>query len=51
MTMKEQIKILDNRIRQNKVDYDLNRKNAEITALTFNSSKTALIFNRLRPRI
>ena len=34
MTVKTQLKILDNKIRQNKVDYDLNRKNAEITALS-----------------
>ena len=34
MTVKEQQKILDKKIRQNKVDYDLYRKNAEVTALS-----------------
>ena len=34
MTIKEQIKILDNKIRQNRVDFNLNKKNAEITALS-----------------
>ena len=34
MTIKEQIKILDNKIRQNKTDYDLYRKNSEISALS-----------------
>ena len=33
MTIEEQLRVLDNKIRQNKVDYNLNRKNAEITAL------------------
>ena len=31
---KDQLKILDNKIRKNKVDFDLNRKNAEISALS-----------------
>ena len=34
MTVKDQIKILDNKIRQNKDDYDLYRQNAEISALS-----------------
>ena len=34
MTVKDQLKILDNRIRQNQVDYDLYRKNAKISALS-----------------
>ena len=34
MRVKEHIKILDNKIRQNKADYDLSRKNAEISALS-----------------
>ena len=34
MTIKEQIQILDNKIRQNRADFNLNRKNAEITALS-----------------
>ena len=34
MTVKDQLKILDNKIRKNKVDFDLNRKNAEISALS-----------------
>ena len=33
MSIKDQIKILVDKIRQNRVDYDLNRKNAEIDAL------------------
>ena len=33
MTVKDQLKILDNKIRQNKVDYDLYRNNAKISAL------------------
>ena len=33
MTVKDQLKILDNKIRQNQADYDLYRKNAEISAL------------------
>ena len=33
MTIKEQIKILDNKIRQNRADYDLYRQNAKISAL------------------
>ena len=32
MTFKEQIKILDDTIRQNKADYDLYRQNAKISA-------------------
>ena len=34
MTIKEQIKILDDKIRQNKADYDLHRQNAKISALS-----------------
>ena len=34
MTVKDQLKILDNKIRQNKTDYDLYRKNAKISALS-----------------
>ena len=34
MTVKDQLKILDNKIRQNQVDYDLHRKNAKISALS-----------------
>ena len=34
MTLKEQIKILDNRIKQNQADYDLYRQNAKISALS-----------------
>ena len=34
MTIKEQVKILDDKIRQNKADFNLNRKNAEISALS-----------------
>ena len=34
MTVKDQLKILDNKIRQNKADYDLCRKNAKISALS-----------------
>ena len=33
MTVKDQLKILDNKIRQNQADYDLYRKNAKINAL------------------
>ena len=33
MTVKDQIKILDNKIRQNKADYDLYRKSAKISDL------------------
>ena len=33
MTIKEQIKIIDNKIRQDQADYDLYGKNAEISAL------------------
>ena len=32
MTVKDHIKILDNKIRQNQTDYDLYRKNADISA-------------------
>ena len=32
MTIKEQVRILDNKIRQNKADYDLYRQNAKISA-------------------
>ena len=34
MTVKDQLKILDNKSRQNKADYDLYRKNAKIFALS-----------------
>ena len=34
MTIKEQIKILDKKIRQNKANYDLYRQNATISALS-----------------
>ena len=34
MTVKDQLKILDNKIRQNEADYDLHRKNAKIFALS-----------------
>ena len=34
MTVKDQLKILDNKIRQNKADYDLYRQNVEISALS-----------------
>ena len=34
MTVNDQLKILDNKIRQNKADYDLHRKNAKILALS-----------------
>ena len=34
MTVKDQLKIIDNKIRQNKVDYDLYRKNGKISALS-----------------
>ena len=34
MTAKDQLKILDNKIRQNQADYDLHRKNAKISALS-----------------
>ena len=33
MTIKDQLKILDSKIRQNQADYDLYRKNAKISAL------------------
>ena len=33
MTAKDQLKILDRKIKQNKTDYDLHRQNAEISAL------------------
>ena len=33
MTAKDQLKILDRKIKQNKADYDLYRQNAEISAL------------------
>ena len=35
MTVKDQLKVLDNKIRKNKADYDLYRKNAKISALAF----------------
>ena len=34
MTINEQVKILDNKIRANKAQYDLDRKTAEISALS-----------------
>ena len=34
MTVKDQLKILDNKIRQNQPDYDFYRKNAKISALS-----------------
>ena len=34
ITVKDQLKILDNKMKQNKADYDLYRKNAEISALS-----------------
>ena len=34
MTLKEQIMVLDNRIKQNQADYDLYRQNAKISALS-----------------
>ena len=34
MTVKDHLKILDNKIRQNQADYDLYRKNAKISALS-----------------
>ena len=34
MTVKDQLKILDNKIRQNQADYDLYRKNAKISAFS-----------------
>ena len=34
MTIKEQIKILDNKIRSNKAQYNLDRQNAKISALS-----------------
>ena len=34
MAVKDQLKILDGRIKQNRVDYDLYRQNAEISALS-----------------
>ena len=34
MTIKEQIKILDDKIKQNKSEYDLYRQNAKISALS-----------------
>ena len=37
MTVKDQLKIIDNTIRQNQADYDLYRKNAKIS--TFPSCK------------
>ena len=34
MTISEQIKIFDNKIRSNQAQYDLNRENAKISALS-----------------
>ena len=36
MTINEQIKILDNKIRSNKAQYDLGRQNTKISALSSN---------------
>ena len=47
MTIKEQIKILDDKIKQNQADYDLYRQNAKISALPSGSS---LIGNLLTGR-
>ena len=33
MAVKDQLKILDRKIKQNKADYDLYRQNAEVSAL------------------
>ena len=37
MTMTDQIKILNRKIKQNEVQYDLDRKAAKISALSFNN--------------
>ena len=34
MTIKDQLKILDNKVRQNRADYDLYGMNAEISSLS-----------------
>ena len=34
MTVKDQLKVLDRKIKQNRADYDLYRQNAEISALS-----------------
>ena len=34
MTVKDQLKVLDNRIKLNKADHDLYKKNAEVSALS-----------------
>ena len=34
MTVKDQLKIINNKIRQNQADYDLYRKNAKISGLS-----------------
>ena len=34
MTVKDQLKILDRRIKQNRADYELYRQNTEISALS-----------------
>ena len=34
MTIKEQVKILDNKIRPNQAQYDLDKQNAKISALS-----------------
>ena len=39
MTIKEQIKILDDKTKQNQADYDLYRQNAKISALSSGSGK------------
>ena len=39
MTVKDQLKILDRKIKQNRTDYDLYRQNAEISALSFGCKK------------
>ena len=38
MTVKDQLKILDNKIRQNQADYHLYRENAKISALSSGKS-------------
>ena len=34
MTVKDQLKIVDRKIKQNRADYDLYRQNADISALS-----------------
>ena len=40
MTVKEQLKILDNKIKQNQAGYDLYRKNPKISALSLGELST-----------